>query len=394
VEYGASAQNRPCGNAATPLHPAFDKLTIMEKTPRLKDIADLANVSIGTVDRVLHDRGRVAADTKEKVLRIAKEIGYQPNIHASILSGSSRSYRLCCLVPTNGMDPFWDQVHEGFQKALSQIGDQNVEVDLVEFDLFSPADFTEKVSRLRLGKYNGLIVAPVFQREYEGLRKAIHRSEIPFVVINTLIKDEDPSFLCYIGPHAYQSGRLAARLLGQHCGAGDKVLMIPLEQDYRNAQHMLEKERGFRDCFSEIAPQVKVITADFEDYNDPKALGNFVTDMILQHPTIKGIYTSASRISKVAASMEELKIDHIKLIGYDTLDENLTYLNKGKITYLINQNPRLMGYLGMIYLAKYLVFKSCPEQYNYLPLDVVLPENVSYFQNHYLLHDILFIPFM
>jgi LacI family transcriptional regulator len=336
----------------------------------------------------------VAASTREKVLRIAKEIGYQPNIHASILSGSNRNYRLCCLVPKNGMDPFWDQVHEGFKKAISQIGEQNVVVHFEEFDLFSSSDFTRKVNRLQLEKYNGLIVAPVFHREYELLRKSINDSRIPFVVINTLVEPEDQSFLCYIGPHSYQSGRLAARLLAQNCVAGDKVLMIPLERDYRNAQHMLEKERGFRDCFSEISPQVKVFTADFEEYDDPEALGHFLLTTIREHPTVKGIYTSASRISKIAAALDEHKIDHIKLVGYDTLAENLKYLNRGKITYLINQNPRLMGYLGMIYLAKYLVFKSRPEAFNYLPLDVILPENVSYYQNHYLLQDILFIPFM
>ena len=366
----------------------------MEKTPRLKDIADLAEVSIGTVDRVLHDRGRVAPGTKEKVLRIAKEIGYQPNIHASILSGSNRTYRLCCLVPKNGIDPFWDQVHEGFQKAISQIGEQNIEVDFQVFDLFSPTDFTEKVERLQLSRYNGLIVAPIFHREYEALKASINKSKIPFVVINTLVKNGDESFLCYIGPNSYQSGRLAARLLAQHCTTGDEVLMIPLERDYRNAQHMLEKERGFRDCFSEIVPSVEVITADFEDYNDPQAMQAFLTNTLRQHPSIKGIYTSASRISKIAVAMEVLNIQDIKLIGYDTLDQNLKYLNRGKITYLINQNPSLMGYLGMIYLAKYLVFKTYPQQYNFLPLDVILPENVSYFQNHYLLHDILFIPFM
>lgn len=366
----------------------------MEKTPRLKDIADLAEVSIGTVDRVLHDRGRVAASTREKVLRIAKEIGYQPNIHASILSGSSRNYRLCCLVPKNGMDPFWNQVHEGFKKAISQIGAQNVVVHFEEFDLFSPSDFTKKVDRLELEKYNGLIVAPIFHREYELLRKSINKSKIPFVVINTLIENKDESFLCYIGPNSYQSGRLAARLLAQNCTKGDHVLMVPLEKDYQNAQHMLEKERGFRDCFSEVAPSVEVITADFEEYEDSDALGNFLTNIILDHPSLKGIYTSASRISTIAASLEKLEINNIQLIGYDTLEENLRYLNQGKITYLINQNPRLMGYLGMIYLAKYLVFKSRPQQYNYLPLDVILPENVSYYQNHYLLQDILFIPFM
>lgn len=375
-------------------HPALRNDTIMEKTPRLKDIADMANVSIGTVDRVLHDRGRVAATTKEKVLRIAKEVGYQPNIHASILSSSNRTYHLCCLVPKNGMDPFWDQVHAGFQKAISLIGEQNAVVHFEEFDLFSPTDFVRKVQNLELDKYNGLIAAPIFQREYELLRTSINKSKIPFVVINTLIKNEEKSFLCYIGPNSYQSGRLAARLLSQNCSEGDKVLMIPLEKDYRNAQHMLEKERGFRDCFSEIAPLVKVITANFEAYDDPLAMGAFLQEVLRLHPSIKGIYTSASRISKIAASMNENGIDHIKLIGYDTLEENLTYLNQGKITYLINQNPSLMGYLAMIYMAKFLVFRSRPQLYNYLPLDVILPENVSYYQNHYLLHDILFIPFM
>lgn len=365
----------------------------MGKTPRLKDIANLANVSIGTVDRVLHNRGRVSAGTKEKVLRIAKEIGYEPNIHASILSGSNRTYRLCCLAPKNGMDPFWDQVHEGFQKAVSQFGEQ-ITVHFEEFDLFSPADFKAKVGTLRLNKYDGLIVAPVFQREYEVLRKSINKNEIPFVAINTLIEDEDKSFLCYIGPDSYQSGRLAARLLAQHCMPLDEVLMIPLEQDYRNAQHMLEKERGFRDCFAEAAPEVEVITADFEKYYDPEALSIFLRNVMEKHPSIKGIYTSASRISKIAACFEEHDINHIKLVGYDTLEENLYYLNRSKITYLINQNPSLMGYLGLIYLAKYLVFKSRPQTYNYLPLDVILPENVAYYQNHYLLHDVLFIPFM
>lgn len=365
----------------------------MGKTPRLKDIARLANVSIGTVDRVLHDRGRVAARTKEKVLRIAKEIGYEPNVHASILSGSNRVYRLCCLAPKNGMDPFWDLVHEGFQKAVSQFGTQ-ISVHFEEFDLFSPADFTAKVGKLRLNKYDGLIVAPIFQKEYEILRISINKNQIPFVAINTLIKNEDKSFLCYIGPDSYQSGRLAARLLAQHCTAGDKVLMIPLEKDYRNAQHMLEKERGFRDCFAEVAPEVQVITADFEDYNNPEALSIFLTHVIEKHPSIKGIYTSASRSSKIAACFEKHDVNHIKLVGYDTLEENLFYLNRNKITYLINQNPSLMGYLGLIYLAKYLVFKSRPQTYNYMPLDVILPENVAYYQNHYLLHDVLFIPFM
>ena len=54
-----------------------------EKT-RIKDIARLAGVSIGTVDRVLHERGEVAEKTREKVKQILKETNYSPNVMAQV----------------------------------------------------------------------------------------------------------------------------------------------------------------------------------------------------------------------------------------------------------------------------------------------------------------------
>ena len=59
---------------------------------RIKDIARLANVSTGTVDRVLHNRGEVSAKSREKVEKVLKEINYQPNIYASALA-SKKSVR-------------------------------------------------------------------------------------------------------------------------------------------------------------------------------------------------------------------------------------------------------------------------------------------------------------
>ncbi|MCB0689856.1 MAG: LacI family DNA-binding transcriptional regulator, partial [Saprospiraceae bacterium] len=330
----------------------------MKKVPRLKDIAELAEVSIGTVDRVLHNRGRVALKTREKVLTIAKDVGYQPNIHASMLANSNRNYQITILIPQKGMDPFWDRVHVGLVKALTQIGQQNVKVTICEFDLFDPVDFSKKASALDLTSVDGMIIAPIFYRECEPHLNEIHKKRIPYVLINTLVDSEHSSFLSYIGPNSYQSGRLAARLLAQHCTAGEKVLMIPLEKDFSNAHHMIEKERGFRDCFLEIAPFVKVITVEFEDYDDPEALADFLTKRLRKYPSLKGIYTSASRIDKIAAFFQAHDVHHVKLIGYDTLDENLKYLDSGHISYLINQNPNLMGYLSLIYLSKYLVFSS------------------------------------
>ena len=58
--------------------------TINMETDRItvKEVARLAGVSIGTVDRVLHDRGGVSAETKSRIDEIITSLGYEPNLIA------------------------------------------------------------------------------------------------------------------------------------------------------------------------------------------------------------------------------------------------------------------------------------------------------------------------
>ena len=50
-------------------------------------IAELANVSIGTVDRALHGRGGIKEATRHRILQVASQIGYTPNLAARALVG-------------------------------------------------------------------------------------------------------------------------------------------------------------------------------------------------------------------------------------------------------------------------------------------------------------------
>ncbi|MDR2479893.1 MAG: LacI family DNA-binding transcriptional regulator, partial [Treponema sp.] len=62
------------------------------------EIAALAGVSIGTVDRVLHKRGRVSAATKARIEAIINEHQFTPNPIARRLK-RNRPYRFCALIP-------------------------------------------------------------------------------------------------------------------------------------------------------------------------------------------------------------------------------------------------------------------------------------------------------
>ena len=65
---------------------------------RIKDIAQMAEVSVGTVDRVLHGRTGVSEASRKKVENILKQLDYQPNMYASALA-SNKKYIFACLLP-------------------------------------------------------------------------------------------------------------------------------------------------------------------------------------------------------------------------------------------------------------------------------------------------------
>ena len=63
----------------------------MTEKIRIKDIAEMAGVSVGTVDRVLHNRPNVSPPAREKVEKALKEMNYQPNMYASALAYNKKN---------------------------------------------------------------------------------------------------------------------------------------------------------------------------------------------------------------------------------------------------------------------------------------------------------------
>ena len=68
----------------------------------IKQIAKLAGVSIGTVDRVLHERGGLAPDTKARVQAAIEELGYVPNQTAQSLAVYKKRLNILCLYSQSG----------------------------------------------------------------------------------------------------------------------------------------------------------------------------------------------------------------------------------------------------------------------------------------------------
>lgn len=65
----------------------------------IKDVAKAAGVTNGTVDRVLHNRGEVAHETKAKVMSVVERLGYKPNVYASMLA-RNKAHSIAVLMPS------------------------------------------------------------------------------------------------------------------------------------------------------------------------------------------------------------------------------------------------------------------------------------------------------
>lgn len=90
-----------------------------KKMIRIKDIAKLSGVSVGTVDRVIHKRGKVSDTAREKVEKVLDEINYTPNLLAKTL-GSNKVYSIALLVPDPGQDPYWKLTMTGLDTEIGR----------------------------------------------------------------------------------------------------------------------------------------------------------------------------------------------------------------------------------------------------------------------------------
>src|SRR5947207_12995820 len=88
-------------------------------------IAEMAKVSIGTVDRALHGRGEIKESTRRRILEIAKQIGYTPNLAARALSVAKSTARVGVCMPRE-IHFFYDQLWSGVLDEGQRAGQMGI----------------------------------------------------------------------------------------------------------------------------------------------------------------------------------------------------------------------------------------------------------------------------
>ncbi|MFT3738717.1 MAG: substrate-binding domain-containing protein [Breznakibacter sp.] len=352
-------------------------MTPVPATPRIKDIAKLAGVSIGTVDRVLHNRGEVAAPTREKILKIANDLSYSPNLMARALKSNAKS-RIVVLFPESSEpDSFWYKHHVGLDRLMHELSSLPVVVHKVEFNMLSESNFSEKMDEVLSLSPDGVLIAPVFRHETRLFCQKLSEVSIPYVFIDSYISEEN--FLAFIGEDAYQSGRVAAQLIDYGTPSDKDILIVNLVRDFENALHLNSRMQGFLSYFMDAGKNNGLkISLEIQRHEDDE-VAERLGQVLRNNPNIGAVFVTSSKAYKVARYFEEKGIRGINLIGYDLLDRNVKYLRTGYIRFLLSQRPVEQIKKGVEKLYEFLAFNRVPVSLEYLPIDVVTPENVNFF---------------
>lgn len=334
----------------------------------IKEIAALAGVSRGTVDRVLNHRGSVNPATAERIEKIARELDYKPNVAGLVLAAQKKKLKLGVILfsPEN---PFYLDVFEGVSSKAEELAGYNCTVIVKQIASSVEAQLSA-IEELVAEEINGIALAPYNDSRIRDKINLLSEQGIPVVTLNTDI--ENTRRIAYVGSHYTKSGSTAAGLLRLMTHGEVHVGIIPF------LQHLCHTERiaGFTESlkpFSDtihIAEIVEVHDDEFESYEKTTAL-------LKRHPEINALYFAAGGVYGGCRSVKALGLQNqMRIVAYDMVPTTKELLRQGIISAVICQQPKLQGSKPLALLFTYLTTGELPDrEQHYVAVDIRIREN-------------------
>ncbi|SHJ96366.1 substrate-binding domain-containing protein [Pseudozobellia thermophila] len=349
---------------------------IKTKKTTIQDLANYANVSIGTVDRVIHNRGKVSPAKQKKVEEAIKNLNFNPNLLARTLA-LGKHFVVCSLFP-RASDPnsYWSLPKRGVEEAVGSYRDFGLVCHSMEYSLFDESSFIESAEAIIEMNPDGVVLAPLFEKESRSFIKKLDDKKIPYVFVDAIIPNQRN--LSYIGPDLKGSGHVAGRLMSSILNNSDNILILNFVKGLENS-HINMIEKGFREFFkaSKEMGDVKINSVTIPSIEEAD-ITRELTKYYIKNSDIQGVFVTNSRAHIIAKYHAQHELP-IKLIGFDMLQANILEMKKGNIDFLISQRPISQGTMAIKTLFDFFVQKKSPTKIQHVPLDIIIKENIDYY---------------
>ncbi len=153
----------------------------------MKEIAELAGVSVNTVSRALNGKSEINEQTSERIKKIAKELNYTPNSIAASLA--SKKTKIIGLITSDICDPFHAQQARGVEDVAKKNGYSVILLNTDEF----PAAELEAINTLRSIRVAGIILTSVFPGTQHI--EVLKNQQVPLVLLNRKLSEIDTDYV-------------------------------------------------------------------------------------------------------------------------------------------------------------------------------------------------------
>lgn len=334
----------------------------------IKQIAELAGVSRGTVDRVLNNRGSVNANTAAKVQAIARKLNYKPNKAGLMLAAQKKNIKIGVLLFSD-TNPFFEEVLEGVNAKAQELSAYNCTV-LIRQVAFDETEQFNAMEELLSEGIHGLVIAPFNSLYIAAEIDRFVEMKIPVITVNTDILSRR---MAYVGSNYRLSGETAAGLVSLMTFGEIHIGIVT------GSAHVLchsDRVEGFCRILSEKGDRFH-IEETVENHDNDEESYEKVNAMLAAHPDINVLYFAAGGVAGGCRAVQESgRQSQIRIFTYDCVPSTKELLQQGVITATICQQPYKQGYLPVDLLSRYLIEGIPCEEINYTDIDIRIRENL------------------
>ncbi len=321
----------------------------------IRQIAQLAGVSRGTVDRALNDRAGINPQIKSRIQAIAAEKGYKTNRAGKMLGICRKPLRIGIQMPAIGND-FFDEVRQGIDQAAAELADLGLVLSVRTTKGFAVDNQIAQIRSLLAEGISGLAFAPIDHPDVTGLLAELAAARIPVAFFNTEISTGP--HLSYVGNDYTRSGRIAAGIFGL-LSAGQQLRTLIITGSTQILGHN-QRIHGFNQVIRRYYPAVTILDIQ-ENQDDDERSASLVSDALQRWPDMNALYLTAGGVAGACRALQESAGGRlIRVVCFDQTHSTAHYLREGVITAAIGQEPVRQGYESVRQLFDYLLDGTAP----------------------------------
>jgi LacI family transcriptional regulator len=340
-------------------------------TVTIRQIAEKAGVSRGTVDRVLNGRPGVKPDVRDRIVAIAEELNYVPNVAAKALAYSKKPVLFGIIMPPEDIH-FFDEIRSGIYAAADELKDLGIRLDFHYVDNKRPEEGAAAIRKLVEEGANGIMFSVM---DDDLIREEINKASdqgVPIVTFNSDV--ENSRRICFVGQDLYKSGKVAAGLMMRVLPSDAQVLVLTGNLKFHAHRARVQ---GFQETLTESGSRLEIVKV-LEGYDRYLDASSQLHQGLNDHPDLAGIYMATGPIE---ACLEVIKHHgkegRIRIICNDLLPKVEQGLRDNIIDFTIVQNPQQQGYRSLRILYDLIFSGKRPEhEYNYTETHIYIPESL------------------